>query len=152
VRVPHFVQVAMGGCQHTPTGIVTCHYGRVRFHLLWPRFGSDPNVRPQNAILDAKDIRRNPLNREAEVRKSSVHHNGGPSATIVPGSYLRVGRRLLMRPKRPLRSGAMCAVLDVVGDQSFSVATQSRLLNNVSNASRTSASFPDWSHLSDKAV
>src|SRR5712671_2778549 len=33
-----------------------------------------------------------------------------PSATIVPGSYLRAGGRLLMRSNKPSRPGAMCAL------------------------------------------
>src|SRR5262249_38704004 len=33
-----------------------------------------------------------------------------PSATTVPGSYLRVGGRLLMRLNNPSRPGAMCAL------------------------------------------
>src|SRR5258708_3423765 len=32
----------------------------------------------QNAVLDANDVRRNPVHREAEVRKSSVHDDEIP--------------------------------------------------------------------------
>jgi hypothetical protein len=33
-----------------------------------------------------------------------------PSATITPGSYLRVGGMLLIKLKRPSRPGSMCAL------------------------------------------
>jgi len=44
-------------------------------------------------IFDANDVRRNPVHREAEVRKSSSADDESPSPTIVPCSYLRVGRQ-----------------------------------------------------------
>jgi len=43
-----------------------------------------------------------------------------PSATIVPGSYSRVGGRLLMRSNWPSRPGPMCALLPKPCSQSLS--------------------------------
>src|SRR6202011_5471194 len=69
----------------------------------------------QNAIFDANDVRRNPVHREAEVRKSSVHdhkiffrHN---RSMLIFESW----RKTLDEIKQAITTGSnVRAVLDVV--------------------------------------
>jgi hypothetical protein len=65
----------------------------------------------QNAIVDANDVRRNPVNRLPEARKSLVDDHV-VSATIGPGSY---GWQALDEIEETLTARCdMSAVLDIM--------------------------------------
>jgi hypothetical protein len=69
----------------------------------------------QNAILDANDVRRNPVYREAEVRKSSVHDNEIPFSHNRSGLIFESRRKALDEIEQALTTGStVSAVLDVV--------------------------------------
>jgi hypothetical protein len=64
----------------------------------------------KNSVFDANDVRAIqfagrplPENRPRTITRSF-------SATIVPGSYFKVGGVFLMRLNRPSRPGSMCAL------------------------------------------
>src|SRR5437660_499967 len=69
----------------------------------------------QNVMVDANDVRRNPVHRQADTRKARpCTITKSFSATIVPGSYFSVGGMLLMTLKRPSRPGSIVGAVDVV--------------------------------------
>ena len=70
----------------------------------------------QNAILDANDVGHNPVHREAEVRKSSVHDHkisfGHNRSMLIFESW----RKALDEIKQALTTGSnVRAVLNVAG-------------------------------------
>ena len=69
----------------------------------------------QNAIFDANDVRRNPVHREAEVRKSSVHDDEIPFTHNRSMLIFESWRKTLDEIKQALTTGSnVRAVLDVV--------------------------------------
>src|ERR1700730_7428558 len=69
----------------------------------------------QNAIFDANDVRRNPVHREAEVRKSSVHDDEIPFTYNRSGFIFESRRKALDEIEQALTTGSnVRAVLDVV--------------------------------------
>jgi len=85
----------------------------------WLRLGLRPSAR-EKRVLDTKYVGYNPVRRRApEYRPWTITKS--PSATTLPGSYFRVGGRLLMRlniltSRCDVRTCWMC------GDQNFSAA------------------------------
>src|SRR5208282_6525501 len=72
---------------------------------------NDIPVLKQDSVFHADNIRRNPVDRQPEAREAAVDDDKvSLRATITPGSYLRVGGKLLMKLKRPARPGSMCAL------------------------------------------
>src|SRR5260370_14359740 len=70
----------------------------------------------QNAVLDANDVRRNPVHREAEVRKSSVHDDEIPFSQNRSGLIFESRRKAFDEIEQALTARLnMSAVLDVVG-------------------------------------
>src|SRR6266404_5060530 len=69
----------------------------------------------QNAIFDANDVRRNPVHREAEVRKSSVHDDEIPFTHNRSMLIFESRRKALDEIEQALTTGSnVRAVLDVV--------------------------------------
>src|SRR5712692_1349800 len=69
----------------------------------------------QNAILDANDVRRNPVHRLAEVRKSSVPDDKIPFSHNRSGLIFESRRKALDEIEQALTTGSnVGAVLDVV--------------------------------------
>jgi hypothetical protein len=69
----------------------------------------------QNAIFDANDVRRNPVHREAEVRKSSVHDDEIPFSQNRSMLIFESWRKTLDEIKQALTTGSnVSAVLDVL--------------------------------------
>src|SRR5260370_8360927 len=69
----------------------------------------------QNAIFDANDVRRNPVHREAEVRKSSVHDDEIPFTHTRSMLIFESWRKTLDEIEQALTTGSnVRAVLDVV--------------------------------------
>src|SRR5260370_27546393 len=70
----------------------------------------------QNAILDANDVRRNPVHELAEARESAVHDHeiifGNNRSRFIPER----GREALYEIEQTVAAGLdMSAVLDIVG-------------------------------------
>src|SRR2546427_13238007 len=69
----------------------------------------------QNAILDANDVRRNPVYGQAEVRKSSVHDDEIPFRHNRSGLIFESRRKAPDEIEQALTTGSnVRAVLDVV--------------------------------------
>src|SRR5260370_25471621 len=69
----------------------------------------------QNAIFDATDVRRNPVHREAEVRKSSLHDDEIPFTHNRSMLIFESRRKALDEIEQALTTGGnVRAVLDVV--------------------------------------
>src|SRR5713226_9602379 len=69
----------------------------------------------QNAVFDANDVRRNPVHREAEVRKSSVHDDEIPFSHNRSGLIFESRREALDEIEQAFTTRRdMSAVLDVV--------------------------------------
>ncbi len=69
----------------------------------------------QNAILDANDVRRNPVHGLAEVRKSSVHDDKIPFSHNRSGLIFESRRKALDEIEQALTTGSnVRAVLDGV--------------------------------------
>src|SRR5260370_30120381 len=69
----------------------------------------------QSAILDANDVRRNPVHGEAEVRKSSVHDDEIPFSNNRAGLIFESRRKTLDEIEQALTTGSnVRAVLGVV--------------------------------------
>jgi len=64
----------------------------------------------QNAIFDANDVRRNPVHREAEARKSSVHDDEIPFTHNRSMLIFESRRKALDEIEQALTTGAMCAL------------------------------------------
>src|SRR5216684_4702712 len=70
----------------------------------------------QNAILDANDVRRNPVHGLAEVRKSSVHDDKIPFSHNRSRLIFESRRKALDEIEQALTTGSnVRAVLNVVG-------------------------------------
>src|SRR5258708_36911004 len=68
----------------------------------------------QNAVLDANAVRRNPVHREAEVRKSSVHDDEIPFSQNISGPIFESWRKAFDEIEQALTARLnMSAVLDV---------------------------------------
>jgi hypothetical protein len=68
----------------------------------------------QNAIFEANDVRRNPVHREAEVRKSSVHDDEIPFTHNRSMLIFESWRKTLDEIKQALTTGSnVSTVLDV---------------------------------------
>src|SRR6202043_4156090 len=69
----------------------------------------------QNTILDANDVRRNPVHGQAEVRKSSVHDDEIPFSHNRSGLIFESRRKALDEIEQALTTRSnVRAVLDVV--------------------------------------
>src|SRR5260370_1741450 len=69
----------------------------------------------QKAILDANDVRRNPVHREAEVRKSSVHDDEIPFTHNRSMLIFKSWRKALDEIEQaPATGSKVRAVLDVL--------------------------------------
>jgi len=70
----------------------------------------------QNAIFDANDVRRNPVHREAEVRKSSMHNDEIPFTHNRSWLIFESRRKALDEIDQALTTGSnVRAVLNVAG-------------------------------------
>src|SRR5258708_28350064 len=69
----------------------------------------------QNAIFDANDVRRNPVHREAETRKSPVHDDEIPFSDNRSGLIFESWRKTLDEIEQALTTGSnVRAVLGVM--------------------------------------
>lgn len=69
----------------------------------------------QNAILEANDVRSNPVDWLAEARKSSMHDDEGTFSHNRSGLIFESRRKALDETKQALATGSnVRAVLDVV--------------------------------------